>query len=175
MTALPKALEGIQDADIDFIEFELCDPDESDDDIEAWLGALPSDGNRFIVFARDGTGSLFCVWLRPGQDELDAAPIVFLGSEGGLATLAQNADSFLDYVVAGLSFSAYGDEFFDPLEDEEDEEELESERGRRAKASAWVEARTGRNTHRSPRELRDEAKGLDPDLKRCIEANNAHT
>lgn len=174
MVKLPKIFEGLADIGAEHSEFELRDPAGSDDDIKSWLGALPRDGTRFVVFAQDGTGSLFCLWLRPGHDDIDTAPVVYLGSEGELGVLGKDPAAFLEFVASGVTFDGHGGYFFDPLETEDDEE-LEAEvLARRAKVAKWVMQRTGKQALRKPEELRAEAEAAYPDLADWVTANVAH-
>jgi hypothetical protein len=64
---LPEMFTIFDDVDCEHPEFERCDPEESDDSIQAWLGALPADGSKLTVFAQDGTGSLYCLFQRRGE------------------------------------------------------------------------------------------------------------
>jgi len=175
MTQLPRIFNGLEDAEVEHSEFELRDPAESDDDITAWLGALPSDGTRFIVFAQDGTGSLFCVWLRPGHESVETAPIVYLGSEGEVGVLGKDPAAFLEFIASGLTFDGHGGNFFDPLDDEDDPAFIAEARERQAAAAAFVREQTGRETLRHPDALKAEAEAAYPDLGAWVEANNAHT
>lgn len=172
MTALPRIFQGLEEAEVEHSEFELRDPAESDENIEAWLGALPRDGTRFIVFAQDGTGSLFCSWLRPGQDSIEAAPVVYLGSEGELGVLGKDPAAFLEFIASGMTFDGHGGNFFDSLDDEEDEEFLAEGRERKARALEFLRRQTGRETARHPDALRAEAEAAYPDLAAWIAANN---
>jgi hypothetical protein len=168
MSKLPSLFEGLADVGAEHAEFELRDPADSDSDIQAWLGALPSDGTRFVVFAQDGTGSLYCVWLQPGHDEVETAPIVYLGSEGELGVLGKDPAAFLEFVASGMSFDGHGGSFFDP--DEGDEEAL----ARREQVAEWVKQRTGKTDLRHPDEVRAEAEAAYPGLEQWVAANNAH-
>ena len=174
MPQLPKIIKGLADLDIEQPEFELRDPAESDDDIQAWLGALPSDGTRFVVFAQDGTGSLFCLWLRPGQADVETAPIVYLGSEGELGVLGKDPVAFLEFVASGMTFNGHSGSFFDPLEDEEDEDEVAEAKRRRAAVAAYLKRSAGVTKLRDPAQVRAEAEAAHPDLEAWIDANNGH-
>jgi hypothetical protein len=174
MSKLPRIFEGLADVGAEHAEFELRDPAESDGDITAWLGALPRDGTRLIVFAQDGTGSLFCLWLRPGRDDVDSAPVVYLGSEGELGVLGKDPAAFLEFVASGVTYDGHGGCFFDPLESDDDEEFAAETMARRAKVAKWVMQRTGKKELRQPDALRAEAEAAYPDLEAWITANNAH-
>jgi hypothetical protein len=174
MTKLPSVFAGLADIGAEHSEFELRDPDESDSDIKAWLGAVPKDGTRFIVFAQDGTGSLFCLWLRPGHKDVETAPVVYLGSEGELGVLGKDPAAFLEFVASGMSFDGHGGSFFDPLDSESDEDSATEATARRAKVAKWVKKRTGKNTLRHPDALRAEAEAAYPGLEAWVVANNSH-
>ncbi len=52
--------------------------------------------NSFIEFARaDGTGSSYSIWLKNPDIDIENAPIVVFGSEGGQHVVAKNFDTFL--------------------------------------------------------------------------------
>lgn len=174
MAKLPKIFNGLADVGAEHAEFELRDPAESDDDIKSWLGALPRDGTRLVVFAQDGTGSLFCLWLRPGHDDVDTAPVVYLGSEGELGVLGKDPAAFLEFVASGVTYDGHGGGFFDPLEAEDDEELPAEVLARRAKVAEWVMQRTGKKELRKPEELRAEAEAAYPDFADWVTANVAH-
>jgi hypothetical protein len=174
MTELPSIFEGITDVGAEHAEFELCDPDESAGNIAAWLGATPKDGTRFINFAQDGTGSLFCLWLRPGHDDVETAPVVYLGSEGELGVLAKDPAAFLEFVASGMTFDGHGGSFFDPLESEADEDFVADVKARRAKVVKFVKRQLGKQELRHPSELRAEAEAAYPGLADWVAANNAY-
>jgi hypothetical protein len=174
MPKLPSIFEGLAEIGAEHSEFELRDPAESDGDIKAWLGALPKDGTRFIVFAQDGMGSLFCLWLRPGHKDVETAPVVYLGSEGELGVLGKDPAAFLEFVASGMTFDGHGGSFFDPLESEDDEELVAERTARRKKVATWVKKQTGKKTLRQPDALRAEAEAAYPGLEDWIANNNAH-
>lgn len=176
MTTLPSIFEGLADAEVgaEHPEFELRDPGESEADIKAWLGGLPSDGSRLIVFAQDGTGSLFCLWLRPEHDDVDRAPVVYLGSEGEVGVLARDPAAFLEFVASGLTYDGHNGEFFDPLDSDDDEDFASEETARRAKVAAYVRRQTGKTELRHPKQVRAEAEAAFPKFAEWVEANNAY-
>lgn len=126
---LPHLFTIFEDVDCEHSEFERSGPEESD-----WLGAAPADGTTLIEFAQDGTGASFCLLQRMGV-AIDQAPVVYLGSEGDVTPVAVNPEAFLDFVGAQLTLTAYDDEpeLHDELEDEEDEDERNGIKERRAK------------------------------------------
>lgn len=168
---LPGTFKDLAEIGAEHSEFELRDPSGSDRAINAWFGALPGDGTRFIVFAQDGTGSLYCVWLRPGHDHIETAPIVYLGSEGELGVLGKDPTAFLEFVASGMSFDGHAGSFFDPLEGEDDEDYVTETLDCRAKVAEYVKQRTGKTELRHPDALRAEAEAAYPGLEDCIAAN----
>ncbi|MEO1654767.1 MAG: hypothetical protein AAFU64_14565, partial [Bacteroidota bacterium] len=53
--------------------------------------------NALIAFAQaDGTGSIYAFWLPEDTKDLDQAPIVTFGSEGGFHIIAQNIKALLE-------------------------------------------------------------------------------
>jgi hypothetical protein len=174
MTALPRVFEGLADVGAEHAEFELVDLAESDDNVKSWLGSLPTDGTRLIVFAQDGTGSLFCVWLRPGQTDVESAPIVYLGSEGELGVLGKDPAAFLEFVASGMTFDGHASRFFDPLDSDDDDEYATDERARRAGVVEFVRERTGKSSIRHPDLVRAEAEAAYPGFEAWVSANNTH-
>jgi hypothetical protein len=75
----------------------------------AWFGGDRKAAEQFVVFGKDGDGSLYAFWLYPGRTLADA-PVVFLGSEGtDCGVLAGNLDEFLGLLAVGaeeLGFKA---------------------------------------------------------------------
>ena len=108
------------------------------------------------------------MWKRPGEDDVDSAPIVYLGSEGEVGVLAKDGDAFLDYVAAGLSFDGHAGSFFDPNEGDEDVED------RRKRVGKWVMKQTGRKKLRHPEQLREEAERTYPGFADWVARNNAY-
>ncbi len=166
---LPKAFDILTDVECEHEEFELCDPEQSDENIEAWLGALPAEGSRLTVFAQDGTGSLFALWLRPGEDDIERAAVIYLGSEGDVTALAVEPGAFIDIVAARVSVDAEDDgcTLHPPEEAEEEEEEAGEE-----VAVAFAQ-KLGREL-RDPKEVVAEARAAITDLREWVDANNAH-
>lgn len=174
MTKLPSIFEGLADVGAEHAEFELCDPSESDDSVTAWLGALPSDGTRLIVFGQDGTGSLYTLWLAPGHDDVETAPVVYLGSEGELGVLGKDPAAFLEFVASGMTFDGHNGAFFDPLESDDDEDFATEEQARRAKVVEFVGQRVGKATLRHPDAVRAEAEAAHPGFTAWVDANNTY-
>jgi len=56
--------------------------------------------NSIYEFANaDGTGSSYGFWLKDGNSNLDLAPIVVFGSEGGFHIVAKNIDGLLQILT----------------------------------------------------------------------------
>lgn len=159
---LPTAFEVLTQVDCEHGEFELTDPDESAESLEAWFGAVPSDGSTLTVFATDGTGSLFTLWMRPGVDDIEKAHVIFLGSEGEVTPLALTPDDFIDLVAAQVTVDAYDDECtLHPPEEPAD-----------AIKKAFEEALE--RPMRDPQQIVDAARAQISDLRDWADANNAY-
>lgn len=165
---LPTIFAGLADSGIEYPEFELCDPSESDSNLRAWLGALPADGSRVMTFAQDGTGSLFGVWLRAQHPDPETAPIVFLGSEGETAVLAKDARAFIEQLGAGKVFDGHRGTFF--ADEDEDEDTL----ARRERAASFAKQTLELDALREPEAIKAEAEAAWPDFQAWVDANNAH-
>lgn len=168
-TKLPTIFAGLADADIEYAEFELVDPAESDSNLGAWLGALPKDGSRVTVFAQDGTGSLFGVWLRAGHADVETAPVVYLGSEGETAVLAKDPRTFIELLGSAVTFDGHAGTFFS-MDDDEDEGVAEL----RKRAASFAKRTLGLAKLRKPAVIKAEAEAAYPDLQAWVDANNAH-
>jgi len=105
---------------------------------------------------------------------IDQAPVVYLGSEGDVTPVAVNPEAFLDFVGAQLTLTAYDDEpeLHDELEDEEDEDERNGIKERRAKVRRAFEAKLGRPL-REPQAILSEARAALPDFRAWVDANVA--
>lgn len=56
------------------------------------------DGTKFVHLGADGTGSMFLVWLKPGES---TGPIAFLGSEGSYGILTKSPEDFAHAIAYG--------------------------------------------------------------------------
>jgi hypothetical protein len=75
----------------------------------AWFVGDEADARQFVIFGRNPDGSLYSLWLHPGDKWTDA-PVVFLGSEGtDCGVLSGNLNEFLGLLAVGseeLGFAA---------------------------------------------------------------------
>lgn len=84
---------------------------------------------QFIEFARaNGTGSSYAFWVKDGNQDLETAPIVFLGDEGFNALAANNIRQLLSLLSCdneGLAFDEVDGLYFgeDGDDDEYDDED----------------------------------------------------
>lgn len=166
---LPTIFAGLADAGIEYAEFELGNPDESDSNLGSWLGALPKDGSRVVVFAQDGTGSLFGVWLRPEHADVETAPVIYLGSEGETAVLAKDPRAFIELLGSAMTFDGHAGTFFS-MDDDEDEEIGEL----RKRAASFAKRTLGLAKLRKPAVIKAEAEAAYPGLQAWVDAHNAH-
>jgi hypothetical protein len=165
---LPSIFAGLAEAGIEYAEFELCDPSESESNLRAWLGGLPADGSRVMTFAQDGTGSYFGVWLRAEHANPETAPIVFLGSEGETAVLAKDARAFIEQLGAAKVFDGHRGTFF------ADEDEDEDTTARRERTASFAKQTLELDALREPEAIKAEAEAAWPDFQAWVDANNAH-
>ncbi len=105
------------------IDYEMCQP--KDDDLSEtfgyWFGSdsWASNGDSFVQFGMDGTGSMFCLWYYP--DLSGEPPVVFFGSEGERCLIATNINDFIKQMSSGKLL--FDGRFSDP--DPEEQSELD--------------------------------------------------
>ncbi|OKI41691.1 hypothetical protein A6A27_39160 [Micromonospora sp. CB01531] len=90
----------------DGVDFEpypaFLTADETAEWLRAWTGNPEFDGGEFRVFGQDGTGGIAAFWLvRPGEP-VERQPVVFLGSEGETAVVAQDLPAYLWLLADGF-------------------------------------------------------------------------
>ncbi|QDT34800.1 hypothetical protein [Thalassoglobus polymorphus] len=71
-----------------------------DGDLQAWFPSDTTMQNRFAVFGRGSTGSVYAIWLQD-HGNADASPVVVLGSEGELLILATDSKEFCRLLGCG--------------------------------------------------------------------------
>ena len=167
---LPAIFHSLEDADVEYAEFEFLDVDDSDDQIEAWFdGKVPQD-MRFTVFAMDATGGLYAIWQR-NDETIDDAPVVLLGSEGEGVAIAKNGQSFLEAMSSGLGISPFDGQWYDELEHvEEEEDEFIEEMERRQRFQTWFKEQTDVHVARKPNEISQMVVPLTKTLNAVIES-----
>ncbi len=165
---LPKLFTGMADAGIEHGEFELCDPEESDANLRAWLGGLPKDGSRVVTFTQDGTGSYFGIWLRANHADVEAAPVIYLGSEGELGVLGKDPRAFIELLGSAMTFDGHAGSFFST--DDDADYVIE----RRERTASFAKQTLGLDVLREPNAIKAEAEAAYPDLQAWVDANNAH-
>lgn len=92
------------------IDVEVLEVREATDALDTWFEASDVDwtqsGHRFVQVAQDGTGSFFCLWHYPA---LEGAPaVVFIGSEGELRVVADDAADFVRQLAMSCVFLGDG-------------------------------------------------------------------
>ena len=70
---------------------------------EIWWKGNTRAAERFLIFGRDRTHSLYGYWLHDGIEELFEAPIVFLGSDGDTAQIANSIEDFCALLAHGFT------------------------------------------------------------------------
>nr|WP_315467756.1 hypothetical protein [uncultured Undibacterium sp.] len=94
---------------------------KTDDDLRNtfghWFGGSrwKEDGDTFVQFGQDGTGSMYLLWFYPNSDI--EPPVVFMGSEGETFVVASNIVDFAKQLASGKLF--YNGEWLEPEEGEE--------------------------------------------------------
>lgn len=68
----------------------------------AWTNNPEAGTAPFKVFGWDGTGGLAGFWIRQPDAGIEDQPIVFLGSEGETAVIAQNLGDYLWLLAGGV-------------------------------------------------------------------------
>jgi hypothetical protein len=121
------------------------------------------------VFAQDGTGSLFGVWLRANHADIETAPVVYLGSEGETAVLAKDPRAFLELLGSATTFNDHTNTFFS-----DDDEEDDDVRELRERSASFAKEVLGIEKLRDPKAIKREAEKAYPDLQAWIDAHNAH-
>ena len=145
------------------IDYEVFTP--SDDELEEtfghWFGGnkWAANGDTFVQFGQDGTGSMFLLWFYPNLKA--EPPVVFMGSEGESCLVSSDIDDFIKKISSGKLF--YDGSWLDP--DEEEKEELDWDKLRKA-----IESRFGK-VSQTPEQLSENAKGAHPDFKAWVESN----
>ncbi|SCF34276.1 hypothetical protein GA0074695_5833 [Micromonospora viridifaciens] len=90
----------------DGIDFEPYDAfltaDETADWFRAWTGNPAVDGGEFRVFGQNGAGGLAAFWLVRAGEPVERQPVVFLGSEGEVAVVAQDLTAYLWLLADGF-------------------------------------------------------------------------
>ena len=110
--------DGVVDYPIDYEAYEPSD-EELTETLGYWFGGSKwqSEGDSFVQFGQDGTGSLFLLWFYRGI--VNDPPVVFMGSEGEAHFMAPNIESFIKQVGSGKLFCD-GD-WLNPGKEEKDE------------------------------------------------------
>lgn len=106
------------------IDYEAWPPRPFDDTLDSWFAGADwrAAGHRFIGIGQDGTGSIYAQWLYQGLE--GEPPVVFLGSEGEVALVADSADDVARALADGFEWWPYEGEWR-PFEGEEEAEEDE--------------------------------------------------
>ena len=93
----PPAIQLLLDEDIQpdgLRVYDQLDPDSA-------ARSVPF-GHRLLIFAEDGRGGRYGLWMRPLHKDLNEAPVVRLRPDGSLEACALRADLFLELVAQGL-------------------------------------------------------------------------
>ena len=100
------------------IDYEVCQPTEEELKVtlNCWFGnsKWSENGDRFIQFGMDGTGSMYCLWFYPNLSA--EPPVVLFGSEGERFLVASNVDDFIRQLSSGKLFC--GGHWLEPNDEE---------------------------------------------------------
>jgi hypothetical protein len=100
------------------IDYEICHPSDGElaETLGYWFGSdkWSQNGDSFVQFGQDGTGSLFLLWFYPALTT--EPPVVLLGSEGDSCLVAANINDFINQLASGKVF--FNGNWFDPEADE---------------------------------------------------------
>ena len=77
-------------------------PQKTTDWLRAWTGNKSLNGTQFLVFGADGSGGQIAIWLAHLRVALSEQPVVFFGSEGARAVVAQNLADFAWLLAGGI-------------------------------------------------------------------------
>lgn len=156
------SFEGVIAYPIDYEAYE-CTDDELAETFGHWFGGTKwkSDGDSFVQFGQDGTGSMFLLWFYPNLT--GEPPVVFLGSEGEAHLVAPNLESFIMQMGSGKMF-------FDGhwLEHDENENEFNWDL-----LKARTEALVGPIV-KDPEKIRDEGLSSHPNFPDWVESKNEY-
>ena len=109
--AFPRLLAGLHRlpfpyADGDGYDYEPFDrflpPDEVQEWLASWTGNPLAEGRLFFPFAQDGTGGYAALWRHDSGADIEALPVVFLGSEGERGVVAASLEDFVWLLASGL-------------------------------------------------------------------------
>ncbi|HWS36911.1 MAG TPA: SMI1/KNR4 family protein [Actinoplanes sp.] len=103
LTAALNALFATEHEGHDFEPFDEFDSaEETTRWWRAWTGDEEAGEPPLRFFGKDGSGGRATIWLCDPNAPLEAQPVVFLGSEGELAVLAQNLGDYLWLLANGV-------------------------------------------------------------------------
>lgn len=98
-----------------FLDFEplTTDPERTAVMLDQWFDATVwrQTGHQLVHLGKDGTGSWFLAWLRPGANAgvaPDELPVVFLGSEGLRGVLSPSPIAFAQVLAYGPGVESGG-------------------------------------------------------------------
>jgi hypothetical protein len=120
--------------------------------VAAALGIADADAERFAMFGRDGTASLYGFW-RVDERPLAQAPIVFVGAEGvGTGVIAATIEDFLALLAVGKEAVGWVEQW------------SEGECADVADYREWLRADRGLEAPADPRAVVEAARAAHPSL-----------
>ncbi|MCO8166091.1 hypothetical protein NJC38_28590 [Pseudomonas sp. 21LCFQ010] len=144
------------------IDFEFLATTDEDlaETFGHWFGGQrwAAQGDSFVQFGQDGTGSLFLLWYYPGLT--GTPPVVFMGSEGESSLVAGSLEDFIRQLGSGQVF--YVDSWVEP--DEDDNQDMDWQ----ALAEA-IDERYGLSDE-TAQQLAEQAARLHPDFTGWVES-----
>lgn len=161
--------EGVLSWPIDF-EFYQPDISELETTFGLWFGSdeWAKEGDSFIQFGQDGTGSMYLLWFYPGL--VEQPPVVFMGSEGEKHLVASNIADFMRQLgsgkIFGSSYSSPDGGWYEP--EPEELQELDWQKLKRR-----IEERFGRLIHTAEK-LQSLAIETHPDFTAWVESKTKY-
>ena len=144
------------------IDYEIEHPSDLDlaATLRCWFGGdrWSEEGDSFVQFGQDGTGSLFLLWFYPSLKI--EPPVVFLGSEGESCLVAANIGDFIYQLASSKIF--FDGEWIDPEPDEKQTLDWQQ-------LKLTVENKLGKND-KLPTQIRDLAVKIHPNFASWVES-----
>lgn len=152
----------VEFAGIPRLDLSGCFELRFDDALKHWFSNHPDAAKRFASFGANADGGIYAYWLHDGVG-IDKAPVVYLGSEGGGAVLADTTLDFLRLLAVGAD--ELGPDVMRGSIDPPEEPAAELDRFR-----DWLKAKFKLSKPRDPMKLVGEAQDAHPSLPDWLDA-----
>jgi hypothetical protein len=150
--------QGLIEWPIDYEPYRSTEADTAEV-LDLWFGSKKwrSSNYEFLQIGQDGMGSLFCLWNYP--DLNTEFPVVFFGSEGQCAVVANSLQEFIAQLGSGYLF--FDGDWLEPDQDALEQLDFVALKG---KTEAFTNL-----ANCNPNEITSIAKNIHPDLSGWIE------